>query len=68
MFFLSKYAIYPLVQKKKMVYHRVNQEAEESVLEKDVLEKDRQSITINIPATEYPSIFLLVILFPFIWM
>lgn len=29
MFFLSKYAIYPLVQKKKMVYHMVNQEAEE---------------------------------------
>lgn len=27
--FLSKYAIYPLVQKKKMIYHRVNQEAEE---------------------------------------
>ena len=44
------------------------EEAEESVLEKDVLEKDRQTITINIPVTEHPSIFLLVILFPFIWM
>lgn len=42
--------------------------SEESVLEKDALEKDRQAITVNIPATEHPSIFFLVILFPFIWM
>ena len=62
----SDYISYPITM---MITHEHKKEgSEESVLEKDALEKDRQAITVNIPATEHPSIFFLVILFPFIWM